>query len=657
MADDTRVTRSRWVFACAVVLMWACGCAVPGVSNAAELIVKRDAGLSAGQRQDLRQDAGVTYEQRLSLPDSELVSVPDARKASALAALNADSHVVYAAPNVRLHVASSPYQPTDPWWRFQWGLENFNTDADIDVLAAWNRPGNGFGAGVEVGVVDQQVDTDHPDLAGRVDMTLRKSVLTQSDCAAPTPTGADDHGTHVAGTVAADRDNGIGITGVAPEAQVVPIRAFDNCGGASLTDVLAGLTYAGEHHLPVVVASFATNPLDQEDSPTVNDAFAQLFETYEDTLFVVAAGNQGSDDANLPVYPCSARAPLSRFGPANMLCVGMSDANDAPDCLSNVGSSVDLFAPGRQVYSTVRPDPGKSNSVESNTGTSMSAAIVAGVAALAHAADPESAGAQLKGLLRRSVDGKSEMTGLSSTGGRINAAYAVGVVPGGLGSGGPGAGRPWASCDVDHDGEPYGGVARFVADKCPTVAGNFHGCPDADEDGVLDGVDNCAGVPNLDQADMDADGKGDLCDNDQDGDFKAEADDGCPRQYALTADGCPPDGTNPDPPGDPITQNPPGISTPVPVVTPTPTPGAPTAMKVTIAFKVSHKVAKVTVNATRPATFMVKVERRKGKGWTRLALRSMRSGRALTVKKIVKGSYRVTATATGVKQTVKKFKV
>src|SRR5690349_22688595 len=127
MADDTRVTLSRPAFACAFVLFWALACALPTLADAAEIIVRRDAGLSAGQRSDLRADAGVRFARRATLPDSEVVTVPDEREQAALAALNADPDVQYAAANVPLRVASF-YPPSDTYYRlgFQRDLEQPN---------------------------------------------------------------------------------------------------------------------------------------------------------------------------------------------------------------------------------------------------------------------------------------------------------------------------------------------------------------------------------------------------------------------------------------------------------------------------------------------------------------------------------------------------
>src|SRR4051794_28111785 len=95
MADDTRVTRARRGLACAFALFWVLGCLLPVGAQAASIILRRDPGLSAGQRAALRAHAGVRHERTLALPDAELVSVPAAAQERALAALNADPHVVF----------------------------------------------------------------------------------------------------------------------------------------------------------------------------------------------------------------------------------------------------------------------------------------------------------------------------------------------------------------------------------------------------------------------------------------------------------------------------------------------------------------------------------------------------------------------------------
>jgi hypothetical protein len=634
--------------ACAVALLCALGCSLPTAASAADIVVRRDAGLSAGERAAVRADAGVTLDRTLAFPDTELVSVAEGRQEQALEQLNADPDVRYAVPNVKLRVADDDLQ-----W-LQWALENTGrtpqkdpvVDADIDAPQAWDVM---EGQNITVGLVDQSVYANHPDLSGQVEPAL--DFLHGEGCAAGDPTGFADHGTHVAGILAAKRDNG-GIAGVAPLAHVLPLRAVDNCGIASLDAIIDAFTYAGREHIPIVNASLATVELGA--NPGLNRTFADIFTSYPETLYVVAAGNEGANlDANQganAAYPCSTKGP-GTTDIANLLCVGMTDVRDDAACWGNVGASVDLFAPGVSIYSTVRGI----NPYQYLTGTSQAVPMVAGAAAILLSMDPRPSAEQVAQLLRATVDLKSAFTDISVAGGRLNVARAADV-PGRLGSGG-GEAKPWVSCDRDHDGFRDDGPA----DKCPDLPGpgTPDGCPDADGDGRPDNVDNCANVANADQADADGDGKGNACDetprgDDVDGDFKPFLDDRCPFEPASSSDGCP------------VVVNPPKNDPPVPTPVPTATPqGTPGPVIVSLRAKVSKcpkgktctKVAKVTVKLSRQAKVALKVERQvRKKGrlvWTRVSSRSLTAntrGSTLTVRgKRGKPSskYRVTATLAG----------
>jgi hypothetical protein len=132
------------------------------------------------------------------------------------------------------------------------------------------------------------------------------------------------------------------------------------------------------------------------------------------TLFVVAAGNNGKDVEATPFYPCAYTA-------ANILCVAATDANDALASFSNTGAvSVDLAAPGTQILSTV---PGGGHALYS--GTSMATPHVAGAAALVLSRHPEWTAQQVKDALIGSVDPLPSLTGKTVTGGRLNVARAV----------------------------------------------------------------------------------------------------------------------------------------------------------------------------------------------------------------------------------------
>ena len=316
----------------------------------------------------------------LSLPDTEVVSAPEGEETAALAALNADPDVRYAVPDVVVHVAdtsdipgeSGVVKPNDLFFDAQWNLANAN-DADIDAPQAWAASNEG--AGVTVAVADQIVDPNHPDL--RDNIAPGAHDFTEANgCTEPTPTGLADHGTHVAGIIAAERDNTIGIVGVAPRAHVLPLRVIDNCGNGRTSWIIAAFDYAGDHGIPIVSASFGTDPwLDVSEKADINNMFAEVLADHPDTLYVVAAGNEGNNNAENPIYPCNTR---TRTDPENLICVGMTNSNDVPVCSGNVGDgTVDVYAPGIQIWSTVGP-----NGYLRLSGTSMSTPMVAGAAAM-----------------------------------------------------------------------------------------------------------------------------------------------------------------------------------------------------------------------------------------------------------------------------------
>jgi subtilisin family serine protease len=530
----------------------------------------------------------------------------------------------------------TPTPPNDPKWSSQWALDQ-TSDADIDAQAAWQQTAGADLSGVTVAVVDQSVDSTHEDLADHV-LAARGNDFAPAGTNCGPPLGATDHGTAVAGVVAATRGNGLDIAGVASGASILPVRALNDCGDGTLDSILNGFGYAADHGADIVVGSFATDPwLLASDQATISQAFRAFFLAHPDTLFVVAAGNEGNDNDRHPVYPCDS----SEDSP-NVICVGASNRDDTTRCTSNFGQhSVDLFAPGESILSTARP-----NTTATFSGTSMAAPMVAGAAALVAAETPGWTPATLAQTLEDTVDYRAGMTTTSVARGRLNAGAATGALTTDTFVPGPFTGCP----DTDGDG------VNNATDVCPQAGTGPQGCPDADGDQVVDSADNCPTVYNPGQADEDGDGIGDACDPDRDGDRVANASDACPDQYNATSTGCPAVYTPPQP-----------TPTPAPVVTPTPTP-TPTVTPViplrilAVSVKVAHdrKSARVTVKLTRTAGTQVTVERRVNRRWTRVTRRSFSAtarGRALTVRTRRRGSYRVTVTLVGATPVRRGFRV
>jgi thermitase len=575
--------------------------AVPGVASASsttQIIIKRDAGLSSAERADIRADADVRLVRTLPLPRTEVVAAAPGDVAAALRELNADPDVVYAERDRPIEGFD------DPIFDLMWGLENRGdlyagavVDADTDVPDAWN---NSTGTGERVAVVDSGADLDHPDLATQ--LVGGWDYIEHNG----TPEDENGHGTHVSGTIAAVKDNNVGVVGVAPSAQVAPLRVLDDQGRGLVSDAILAYGDAWpEEGARIVNASLGGDDFVQAERSAIA--------ANSNVLFVVAAGNGGADgigDNNdkpaLAEYPCA-------YDLANVLCVGASEPNDAPAEFSNYGATtVDVFAPGYDIASTYL-----SGGYAYSDGTSMATPHVAGAAALVWSVAPALTPAQVKAVLLQSGDYKGSFAGLSVTGRRLNADAAVELAL---------AGGPLP----DGDGDGF----IDTQDSCPAAASSdmSNGCPDRDGDGITDGSDNCPTLGN-NQTDTDGDGVGDLCDPtpgggsgggptlpptkpappaDGDDDGVYDISDGCPNQSARTSDGCP-----------------------VARVT---------GISAKVRASGARRSAKLTISTSRRASMRVTVERRKGRRWVtveRATVVTSHNRATLRILSLRRGSHRV----------------
>lgn len=209
----------------------------------------------------------------------------------------------------------------------------------------------------------------------------------------PDPEKADAfHGTHVAGIIAAERDNDLGVNGVANNAKIMVLRAVST-GDEYDKDIAMAIRYAADNGAKVINGSFgkyhSTNP------EWVWDAikYAQT----KDVLFVNAAGNEATDTDFTQVYPQDQELAGPEISD-NFLTVGAlapSYGADLPASFSNFGKvTVDVFAPGAQIYST-----GPLNTYRNASGTSMASPAVAGVAAVIRSQFPKLTAGQVKQII------------------------------------------------------------------------------------------------------------------------------------------------------------------------------------------------------------------------------------------------------------------
>ena len=204
----------------------------------------------------------------------------------------------------------------------------------------------------------------------------------------------ESHGTHVAGIIAAERNNGKGVNGVANNVAIMSIRAVPN-GDEYDKDIALGIRYAVDNGAKIINGSFG-----KSFSPNATWVYDAIkYAADNDVLFVHAAGNEGADldDPSNPNFPND----QIDNGPEiadNVITVGALSSKYGSEMVatfSNYGKvNVDVFAPGDNIYSTM-----PNNEYEYQGGTSMAAPAVAGVAALIRSQYPKLTASEVKHIL------------------------------------------------------------------------------------------------------------------------------------------------------------------------------------------------------------------------------------------------------------------
>lgn len=335
----------------------------PDISE--RIIVVWEASVSAGQRTAARSDADVEHVATLGRSRFQVLTPESGQSVSdAIDQLRADPSVKIAE---RDHNSGLHGTTNDPNLSSLWGLAD--TVAGSKAFSAWDKTIGD--RSVVVADLDTGFRSTHPDLAattwtnpldgadgidndgnGVTDDThgidfvgadADLATLVKDNDPTDTVMEGSAHGVHTAGTIAADGNNGQGVTGVAQKATIMPIRV---CGyspsGKGVTcpnsAIIAGINYAGSHGAPIANMSLGG---------TYNDlAERAAIAANPNTLFVVSAGNETNDNDVSATYPCS--FPLD-----NVVCVAATDKNTAVASYSNWGrTSVDLAAPGSEILST-----------------------------------------------------------------------------------------------------------------------------------------------------------------------------------------------------------------------------------------------------------------------------------------------------------------
>ncbi|MBO6148995.1 MAG: S8 family serine peptidase [Lachnospiraceae bacterium] len=310
--------------------------------------------------------------------------------------------------------AQSLEEYNDPYIGEQW------FHSCIDDVSAWNVT---KGKGAIIAVLDSGAEVRHGDLQDRI--------VGKIDAGS----GADDvsdvisHGTHVAGILSATLNNGMGGSGVAPEASLYIVKVAEDNGDVPLSNIITGINLAIEKKVHVINMSFGATGRGMADK-ALEDA---LDRAHSEGITLVAAAGNGMDDGgngvSTPTYPAA-------YDHVIAVAASTKDGKLAP--YSNYGSWVDLVAPGGSGDSNksdayiLSTSNGVDGDYAGQAGTSQAAPMVAGTAALVYASDPAllklrsaEAADRVTGQILSNTDGQAYSYDGNTIIGCVNAAAAI----------------------------------------------------------------------------------------------------------------------------------------------------------------------------------------------------------------------------------------
>ena len=386
-----------------------------------KLIVKFNDTINIAQANEMKNTLGVVKTETIKLTGAQIWTLSGKTSVeTALATYRNNPTFKYIEPDYTITTAATI--PNDPSFGQLWGLNNTGQsggtpDADIDAPEAWDiQKGN---PNLVIGVIDTGVDYNHTDLVGNIWTNageiagdgidndnngyiddIRGWDFAYND---NNPMDVQGHGTHVSGTIAGKGNNGVGVTGVAWNAKIMPLKFLDDTGSGSTSNAISAINYATAKGVKLTNNSWGGGGYSQALYDAINAAGQQ------GALFIAAAGNESSNTDILPAYPAS-------YNLANIISVASTTNTDGLSSFSNYGlTSVDLGAPGSGIYSTL-----PNNSYGTYSGTSMASPHVAGAAALVWSQNPTWTAQQVKNALMNTGDSIAALAGKTVSGKRLN---------------------------------------------------------------------------------------------------------------------------------------------------------------------------------------------------------------------------------------------
>jgi thermitase len=382
-----------------------------------EALVKFREGLKGKMAESMRVFSDFQVKIRNHYPSTDVYRVkgqPGDRTHDMIRRLRQDPNVEYAEPNYKRYL--KVVTPNDPLFASQWALENMMCPEAWEIETGDRS--------VVIAFADSGIDYEHEDLRNNLWKNLGEDWVGNN----PGNNGLDDdhdgyvdnyygintitgsgdpfddegHGTHVAGIAGAEGNNLKGVAGVNWRVSVMALKFIGAGGFGDVGDEIEAIEFAKKMGVRIVNMSFGSSEFSTPERNAIAEASG--------ILFVTAAGNERTNNDVVPSYPANYDLP-------NIISVAGSDWNDNSYHASNYGlTSVDVAAPGVDILSTFPGDD-----YQSLSGTSMSTALVSGLAGLILSKKPGLSVTQMKDQILRTVDVTPGLQDKTLTGGRINA--------------------------------------------------------------------------------------------------------------------------------------------------------------------------------------------------------------------------------------------
>ncbi|MEW5806856.1 MAG: S8 family serine peptidase [Acidobacteriota bacterium] len=395
-----------------------------------KLLVKFQPGTDRSRIDLINERIGAVIESDFRMdPDLFLIRLPeDSDLGRAIDHYLGFTEVKYAEKNWIIHAVVIP---NDTSFNILWGMHNTGqsggkVDADIDAPEAWDTITGD--PNLVIASIDTGVNYSHPDLSNNIwtnDDEIQNNGKDDDNNGFiddyhgwnfaynnNNPMDDHSHGSHTSGTMAAEGDNGQGVAGVVWSAKVMSVKFLNSYGSGTTDNAVKAVDYATENGARLSNNSWGGGGYSQ----ALYDAIERANQA--GSLFVAAAGNNYSNNDYSPFYPAS-------YNNQNILSVAATDRYDNKANFSNYGATtVDVGAPGVDIYSTTL---GASYGYMS--GTSMASPHAAGVCSLIWAYNPNLTHLDVKDIVMNSVRPIPALSGLTVTGGVVNAQEAIAQTP------------------------------------------------------------------------------------------------------------------------------------------------------------------------------------------------------------------------------------